>query len=196
MNKSYVGQFVGVIPPRAFSDLAYPKQLLLMFDSLALDIGHLGLSSTDKQIIEISMGEIGYLAQSGMLTLLSGLLSENELTPSKKSIEKARKLLGGKQVTHERFNAFLLRKKGIDAVPIMNQFEDLDIDQKVDRDTAVRLTIREFPVPSDLTPWEAIIDFRNDEDARKKFWDLKDWMNKIGSCDQKHYELQTNYEPY
>lgn len=189
MNKNYVGQFVGVVPPSAFATLGYPKQLLLMFDSLALDLGAVGLSLEDRKIIKDSMVEINWLLKSEMLTLLSGLQASNELRPSEQSIEHARNTLGVSQVTHERFNAYLLRKKGIDAVPIMSPFEDLDIDAEADRDAVIRLTIRSFPVPTDITPWEAIADFRSDKEARGKFWSLKQWINKVGKNGLKNYEV-------
>ena len=77
MNKNYVGQFVGVVPPSAFATQGYPKQLLLMFDSLALDLGAVGLSVEDRKIIKDSMTEINWLLKSEMLTLLSGLQASN-----------------------------------------------------------------------------------------------------------------------
>ena len=83
----------------------------------------------------------------------------------------------------------MLRKKGIDAVPIMSPFEDLDIDAEADRDAVIRLTIRSFPVPTDVTPWEAIADFRSDKEARDKFWSLKQWINKVGKNGLKNYEV-------
>ncbi|TAN71216.1 MAG: hypothetical protein EPN17_02175 [Methylobacter sp.] len=189
MINDYIGKFVGVIPPRAFSSLSYPKQLILMFDGLAIDLGQNGLNVEDRQIIQKSMTEIGWMSQSGLLTLLSGLQASNELIPSKKAMEHARQAFGLRQVTHERFNAFLLRKKGIDAVPIMNQFEDMDLDSGTDRDAVIRLTIREFPIPSDLTPWEAIQDFKRDKEAQDKYWSLRKWINKTGKSGLKHYEV-------
>lgn len=189
MSNNYIGKFVGVIPPRSFATLSYPKQLLLMFDGLAIDLGQNGLDTEDRQIIKDSMSEIGWLSQSGLLTLLSGLHASNEMRPSKEAVERARQAFGSSQVTHERFNAFLLRKKGIDAVPIVNQFEDMDLDANADRDAVIRLTIREFPVPSDITPWEAIQDFKHDKDAQDKYWALRRWVNKTGKCGLKHYEV-------
>jgi len=189
MINNYIGKFVGVIPPRAFGSLSYPKQLMLMFDGLAIDLGQNGLDEEDRQIIQSSMPEIGWLSQSGLLTLLSGLQASNELQPSKKAIERARQTFGSKQVTPERLNAFLLRKKGIDAVPIMNPFQDMDLDADADRDAVIRLSIREFPIPSDVTPWEAIHDFKHDKEAQEKYWALRQWINKTGKGGLKHYEV-------
>lgn len=179
MSQDFVGKFVGVVPPSAFSNLSYPKQLLLMFDALAIDLGQTGLSQDDKIVVKEAMPEIGFLVSSEMLTLLSGLLASNEQVPNKTSIEHARRTLGRNQVTPERFNASLLRKKGVDAVPIMGPFENLDVDHSADRDSVIRLTLRQFPVPSNVTPWEAISEFRDDKQARDSFWTLKNWMNRV-----------------
>lgn len=189
MIDNYIGKFIGVIPPRAFSSLSYLKQLMLMFDGLAIDLGQGGLNAEDHQIIKKSMAEIGWLSQSGLLTLLSGLQASNESSPSKKAIAHARETFGSRQVTNERFNAFLLRKKGIDAVPIMNQFEDINLDADADRDAVIRLTIREFPIPSDVTPWEAIQDFKHDKQAQDKYWALRQWINKTGKSGLQNYEV-------
>ncbi|WP_412536993.1 hypothetical protein [Marinobacter sp. MIT932201] len=190
MNKNYVGQFVGVVPALAFENLSYPKQLLLMFDAIAINLGGSGLSPRENEIVREMMPEISYLMKEEMLTLLSGLLASNELIPSESSMLNARQTLDSNVVTPERFNAKKLRSKGIDAVPISNPYEDLDIDSDITRDSAVRLTLREFPVPSDLTPWEGIQEFRADKEARDRFWELKKWMNKAGKSGLKQYEVQ------
>ncbi|WP_139709017.1 hypothetical protein [Aeromonas allosaccharophila] len=40
------------------------------------------------------------------------------------------------------------------------------------------LVLSSVPQPTNETPWEAIIDWRNDEEAKMKFRRLKNWMNK------------------
>jgi len=189
MNKNYVGQFVGVIPALAFENLAYPKQLLLMFDSLAIDLGMSGFSSKEQEIIRSIMPELSYLMKSELLTLLSGLLATNEIVPTGSSLIHAGQTLTSETVTCERFNAQKLRAMGIDAVPITNPYQDMDIDSDINRDAAIRLTLREFPVPSEITPWESIEEFRQDPEARKNFWELKKWMNKVGKSGLKQYEV-------
>jgi hypothetical protein len=68
-------------------------------------------------------------------------------------------------------------KKGIDAVPLMKS--DIgDADAVADGDAVIRITLREFPAPSDATPWESIQGFRRDKAARERFWSLKRWINK------------------
>jgi hypothetical protein len=41
------------------------------------------------------------------------------------------------------------------------------------------LVLSGIPQPTSETPWEAIIDWRNDEEAKIKFRRLKNWMNKV-----------------
>ncbi len=194
MIHRFIGKSVAVIPPSAFASLGYPKQLLLMFDALAIDLSQKGLQSNNSKILKNSMAEIEWLAKSGMLTLLSGLQASNEMRPSREAIERARQTLNYSSrhfaYDYERFDAFLLRKKGIDAVPIMNQCENVDLDAEVDRDEVIRLTIREFPMPSDKTPWEAIQDFKKDQEAQDKYMALRKWINKTGKSGLQYYEVK------
>jgi hypothetical protein len=46
-------------------------------------------------------------------------------------------------------------------------------------DRAVALVLRNLPVPDDATPWEAILEFREDEEARRKFRLLKAFLNRF-----------------
>lgn len=51
------------------------------------------------------------------------------------------------------------------------------------RDGVARIILRQLPQPNDSTPWEAIIDFRRDSEARGKFLGLKKWMNDVTRTD-------------
>jgi hypothetical protein len=45
-------------------------------------------------------------------------------------------------------------------------------------DRVASLTLRSLPVPDDSTPWEAILAFRDDEEAGRKFLALKAFLNR------------------
>jgi hypothetical protein len=188
-SQPFIGQFVGIVPPAAFGTLWYPKQLLLMFDRLAIDLGTKGLDSEERSILQAAMPEINSLVQLEMLTLLSGLLASKSDRPSRSELVRARSTIVRGSVTPERLNALELRKKGIDAVPLMRSGFTADADAVADRDAVIRITLREFPAPSDATPWESIQDFRKDQSARDKFWELKRWINKTGKAGLKEYEV-------
>lgn len=141
------------------------------------------------------MPEIKWLLDSGMVTLLSGLMATNAYEPTLAELERARTTLSTSAVTFERLNALALRKKGIDAVALakssdVGSADDIDdIDDIADRDAVVRIALNEFPAPSDATPWESIEDFRRDKEARDKFWALKSWINKTAKAGLKQYEV-------
>lgn len=57
-------------------------------------------------------------------------------------------------------------------------------------DIVIRIVLSEFPEPDDSTPWETIIDFRQDPDARGKFLRLKRWLTSVASDDRRASEIQ------
>ncbi|HDY87284.1 MAG TPA: hypothetical protein ENH82_04105 [bacterium] len=190
MNKKFERQFVGVVPISIFDNLSYPKQFLLMFDCLAIDLGIKGLDKVERSTLKSRMPEIQKLIDNEMLTLLSGLMASNEIEPSKSAVLNAQHALATGVITPERFNAQKLRDKGIDAVAITQPYNDAGIDGEVTRDSAIRITLSEFPMPAVDTPWEAIRDFRLDKDAVHNFSKLKVWMNNAGKLGLKEYEIK------
>jgi hypothetical protein len=58
-----------------------------------------------------------------------------------------------------------------------SQFFSLDDGSK----TVLQVVLNQIPLPDDSTPWEAIIEWRNDPDARKQLRRLKRWMRKIAT---------------
>ncbi|WP_207481775.1 hypothetical protein [Arenibaculum pallidiluteum] len=70
--------------------------------------------------------------------------------------------------------------EGIDATCLLNKAPAATAGGDPDRRQRIlEILLTKVPVPSDLTPWEQIIDFRKDEEARARFWGLKRWMNKM-----------------
>lgn len=45
----------------------------------------------------------------------------------------------------------------------------------------VNIILKNIPAPSDSTPWEKILDFKNDNDAKEKLNGLRHWSNSIAS---------------
>jgi hypothetical protein len=43
----------------------------------------------------------------------------------------------------------------------------------------LNVIVKQIPVPSELTPWEQILDFRNDPDARGSFLGLRFWISDM-----------------
>lgn len=81
-----------------------------------------------------------------------------------------------------RMNAVLARLlQGIDATPLGSipaQSPDAD-DHKMA--AVIRVTLAALPVPNDDTPWEQIIDFRQNDEARLSLRRLRHWMRSAAT---------------
>lgn len=203
------GKFVGVVPPLSFQTLSMPKRLLLMFDQLALDLGASSMALIERRILQRASGEIRWLSSQGLLTTLGGLAASvappagSHPTIAVAGGDLLEPVLGRRldlmgRVGHlERLAAQGLRQTaadlrshyGIDAVAVPESLSAEDSDAAVTRDRVIRIVLREFPSPSDSTPWEAIQDFRDDRDAVAKFARLKSWINRTGRSGLKEYEV-------
>lgn len=207
MYNSTKRNFVGVVSPAVFSELGYPKQLLLMFDKLAIDLSN----PTDKEniIIQRARSEFDWLSDQQLLTTLSNIVQENIPDLDKENIEVSGEFLlpGGMDQELRRYaKSFLRPIKGlkglreiandlrlmenIDAVAIGVPATNLSLDEVASRDTVVRLTLNNFPIPKDSTSWENILDFKKDKDSTEKFYRLKNWMNAISKKEMKVYEVE------
>lgn len=96
-----------------------------------------------------------------------------------------------------RLTAILLQQvRGIDAVALMPRplFENLDVrdvrSSGPKRDTALKVVLNELPQPSPDTPWEAILELRQDSELRGKFLRLKTWLNRISRENLSQHEIR------
>jgi len=58
----------------------------------------------------------------------------------------------------------------------------------------IKIAINQLPIPDDSTPWEQIIDFRNDPDTEKKFLGFRVWMNEIARAKLTPIEVEQKLE--
>jgi hypothetical protein len=97
--------------------------------------------------------------------------------------------------TSVRFAGISLRSEyEADIVPIFDQEEDvfeLDRPKKTD---VFYITLEKLPIPDELTPWEQIIEFRQDPDTRNKFPALRRWMSKVIKNELKPNEIVQELE--
>lgn len=203
------GRFVGVVPPLSFKNLGELKRLFLMFDRLALDMGSSGISHVERTILTGARAEIDWLSQQQLLTTLGGIIS-NATGPRIYSdmpvyggdlldlgyrgasryagrIGGMMKVVSGRAL---RVTASELREKfGVDAVAVQNALESENADAPAGYEAVVRITIREFPVLYDSTPWNLIMEFRADEESRAQFPRLKKWINNTARSGLREYEV-------
>ena len=66
----------------------------------------------------------------------------------------------------------------ITALPFTDYTRKLPNTKKSD---VAQIVISKLPIPDDMTPWEQIIDYRNDEENQKNLLDLRRWIRKIST---------------
>lgn len=62
-------------------------------------------------------------------------------------------------------------------VPIINSLNSYK--RKVSSDLALNFMLDKIPIPNVNTSWEQLIEFRSDEDIRRKYYALIDWINEM-----------------
>jgi hypothetical protein len=68
---------------------------------------------------------------------------------------------------------------GVDAYPILPDIAPGTEKTRSNKDEVMEIVINAMPIPDDTTPWEQIIEFRNDPDSQSKFLTLKNWINEV-----------------
>ncbi len=207
VSAALTGKFVGVIPIEAFQNIGHLKRLLLMFDSVALDLGRSVPSLVERRILSTARSDMQWLSSQGLLTTLAGLVANSNITSFRGpqvSVMGDVAPLGNRSLrligraanlavvatTGLRVTASDLRSiYGIDAVAVPTGLEAENADAVADRDAVIRISLREFPFPSEATSWDVINNFRRDEAARAQFHRLKQWINKTGKAVLKEYEV-------
>lgn len=81
----------------------------------------------------------------------------------------------------------------IEAVPLLSTVP-IYIPKKSAKTEVVEIILNSLPVLTDDVPWEQVIDFRNDSDARKKLLALRKWMRKVVSEELTAYAIEEELE--
>lgn len=64
------------------------------------------------------------------------------------------------------------------AYPI-SLFPPIDVKAIAKKEDIIQIALNQIPVPDDSTPWEAIIDFKNDQQSMQKLKALQNWITDI-----------------
>lgn len=85
-----------------------------------------------------------------------------------------------------RINCIKLRHNGINAFPILESRREIRdaFPSGTASDTlpVLEVILRSMPIPDDQTPWEDIIDFRNDRESMKRLRALRVWVRKFAKA--------------
>jgi hypothetical protein len=67
-------------------------------------------------------------------------------------------------------------------------------DKSAGKGEVVQITLKAFPQPSPKTPWEQILEYRNDPDSQSKFLALRNWMNETARAELEPMEIEQKLE--
>lgn len=85
-------------------------------------------------------------------------------------------------------------RKNIRAVPILSYTNYLPSFSKFTTSNVVQVVINKLPLPDGMTPWEGILDYRNDSEVKNDLIALNRWMRKITSENLSGNEIEEELE--
>jgi hypothetical protein len=92
-----------------------------------------------------------------------------------------------------QFWASLLAQPGVDTIPIVGDL--LTVPQADSRLAAgMQVIVSKLPQPDDSTPWDDLLEFKNDPDTRLKYTELRRWLRATASEGPTLVELQDEIE--
>ncbi len=152
----------------------------------------------------INNQEIEYLINQNILIPFNDLEIRNKVKPNKKTGELV-SLLAEKLKHVNQYNIFeatdIIARFEVEILtlhynenffPVLfNSKGFINGDKKVN---VIQFVLQNIPEPEENTPWEQIIDFRNDEDTRLKYLALINWVNEISKTNYSIGEIKDKYE--
>ena len=82
---------------------------------------------------------------------------------------------------------------GLDAHPLLQNLLDVP-SRKASKSDLLQIVLKRFPIPSDITPWEQILEFRSDPESQKKFLRLREWMSEVARMELTQSEAEERLE--
>lgn len=151
-----------------------------------------GLSDEDKQLLQDAMdagerSEVDRVEIEGYLEQVSGK-DVGPASSDKKLVKLLNSYLSARE-SHHQVTSRLIAKKlvnvdGVDAIPVISTgalFAQNRVGQgSGTNDDVIQVVLDRVPMPDDMTPWQSIIEFRNDPDARGHLHGLRNWIAETG----------------
>ena len=81
----------------------------------------------------------------------------------------------------------------IDAIPIIGKFSDISNLHNASRTDVAHMVFSNIPMPTSQTSWEAIFDYKNDVEAKQKYYALKKWINSASNRKLNASELNDEF---
>ena len=84
--------------------------------------------------------------------------------------------------------------KGVTAVTTFPYTEYTRELQNSSKSNVIQITINKLPLPNNETPWEQIIDYRNDSENQKNLLNLRRWIRKVSTENLLTAEIEEELE--
>jgi hypothetical protein len=92
-----------------------------------------------------------------------------------------------------RISVQLRNAADLDAFPTLTGLVESP-DKGADKSDVIEIVINHLPLPNDLVPWEALLEYRADPDSMTKFLALRNWMSDIGRANLTPSEIEEKLE--
>lgn len=87
-----------------------------------------------------------------------------------------------------------LRLKGVSACPVISDRVFSKRGYPAKKENVAHIILHQLPIPSELTPWESILDFRHDSETAGKLLALRNWMNEVARAELPPNEIEEKLE--
>jgi hypothetical protein len=199
------------------------KQQALMFDKIAIANLYVLLRNRREFIKELNTDfrDIDWLLEQGVVveaekllegkklvrTVVSDLYHElthlqhellRQMEKKKRNTDKKRaRFINFSAETGEteaRFLSLLIRQSlNLEAYPIINKYPSPLVSQ-TNKSEVLEIVLKKLPAPDELTPWEQLLEFRDDADSRYKFLALREWASEIARMKLAPSEVEQKLE--
>jgi hypothetical protein len=78
----------------------------------------------------------------------------------------------------------------MDSYPVLSGLIPAIQERNSSKDNVIQIVLNALPVPDDSTPWEQILEYRNDGDSYHKFLDLRNWMGEVARSELSPVEVE------
>jgi len=181
------------------STLEWLKEVGIVFEPTArpkLKLSTPEYESTRDLLVEDGKSLIEFLFGLSVEELVSARTDEKKMAEVRKKLEVVRMesvLLaavneGNKLAENAKslatnltrlFSIELREVDHLDAHPILpDEFVSFESNNPATKHEVVRIALNALPIPDEKTPWEQIIEYRDDPASHDKFLDLRNWMSE------------------
>jgi hypothetical protein len=178
---------VAIAASYSLEDSSLLKRAALMFDHFVVDIDHFTSESVLADLRWLADRGVVFDTHTEIKNELGDVLNLCEIPPNLEIIPPQATMLDFML----RFFAYHVSNTlGWTAVVLGRNDPPNKAALQPGADRAVEIVFKQLPQPDELTAWEAILEWRQDEKAQVAFRRLKRWLSNIVAEDKKPKDLE------